>query len=71
MEYNSFAVPAANERTFAAVLFFADMSYLLLFRRRNVASAGHCRAWSALTFACGQGIIVHPTVLHKYTVVNV
>lgn len=71
MEYNSFAVPAVNECTFAAVLFFADMSYLLLFRRRNVASAGHCHARSALPRAGSRGIIVHPTVLHKYTVVNV
>lgn len=71
MEYNSFAVPAANERTFAAVLFFAVMSYLPLFRRRNVASAGHRCSRSALTRAGRRGIVVHPTVLHKYTVVNV
>lgn len=41
------------------------------FGDKDVASAGYCHARSALTRACRLGIIVRPTVLHKYTVVNV
>lgn len=41
------------------------------FGDKDVESAGYCHARSALTRAGSRGIIVHPTVLHKYTVVNV